>query len=133
MRDVLRKSLPIWCATGAICAKRTESRCLTGWVGALFGDSTPDRFVDRLRDPRRVQPVLLQDVRSLALRQELIRQGDGADPYSQAVRRERLEPRASESAGADVVLDGDDDRVRACPIGDSRIDRLDPSRVDHGA
>ena len=49
------------------------------------------------------------------------------------MRRERLEDRASESTGADVVLDREHDGVGACPVGDAGIDRLDPARIDHSA
>src|SRR5438046_9322637 len=94
---------------------------------------SPDRLVDRLCDPGGVEAVLLQDVRGLAMRQERIWQGQGADAAGQAVGGQSLEDRAPEAAGADVVLDREDDRVTACPVRDARGDRLEPAGVDDTA
>src|SRR2546428_6864084 len=69
-------------------------------LGLLFlgRHRASDRDVDRLRDTRCIEPVLAQDVRCLAVREELIRQGDRPDLPRQPVRRERLQHRAAESA-----------------------------------
>src|SRR5207302_2063998 len=92
---------------GARRALAPDRRRLLGQKEALalgpFRDSASDRFVNRLRDPGRVETMLAQDIGRLALGQELVGQREVAHPPRQAVRRESLEHSASEAARADVV------------------------------
>src|SRR5947209_11349112 len=78
--------------------------------GSLVGRLLPDdRVAHRLvygpRDAGGIEAVLAQDVGGLAVGQKRIGQRERADAPGEAVRRQRLEDRAPEAAGTNVVLD----------------------------
>src|SRR5207245_10716516 len=72
----------------APCRRRLRRKKEALRLAARFArDRSLDRRERGLGNPSGVEAELFQDVRRLALRQELVRQGDGAHAAGQAMRR----------------------------------------------
>src|SRR5690606_2190172 len=65
-------------------------------------------------------------------REEDIRQPDGRHAPGQVGAGQLLEHRGPETSGEDVVLQSDGRPMGTDPLGEARIERLDPTGIDHG-